>query len=84
MNQLEFKPAVDFEQYKKLPFEKSLSVDLLKRGSKNYDASLNSKDESEIQEKQPIGMETGMVYIAIPVSIAVWVGIIYFVKIMFF
>jgi hypothetical protein len=84
MKQLEFKPEVDFEQYGKLPFKESLSVNLFKRNSTTHDVISNAKKESEIQESKTMGIETGMVYIAVPVSIAVWSAIIYFIKVTFF
>jgi hypothetical protein len=84
MEHLEIKPAVDFKQYGKLPFEEALSAKRLKKDSSGFDVLLDSKEDIENQENPPIGIETGMVYIAVPVSIVVWISIIYFIKIIFF
>lgn len=84
MKQLEFKPAVDFEQYGKIPLKESLSVNLPEKDSTGYNLLINSKKTSEVQEKKPIGIETSMVYIAVPVSVTVWISIIYFVRMLFF
>lgn len=51
MKQLEFKPAVDFEQYGKIPLKESLSVNLPEKDSTGYNLLINSKKTSEVQEK---------------------------------
>jgi hypothetical protein len=84
MEHLEIKPAVDFKQYGKLPLTEVLSPKRQERDSSGLDVLLDSKKNAQDQAKPPLGIETGMVYIAVPVSIVAWIGIIYLVKIMFF
>ena len=84
MKQLESKPAVNFESCRKLPFQEALSARDLEKESTGLDVFLKSTNKVESHEKSPLGIETSMVYIAVPVGIAVWASIIYFAKIMFF
>lgn len=76
MEHLEIKPAVDFKRYGRLPFEEASSTKRRGKDSSGLDVLLDSKNDIENQEKSPIGIETGMVYVAVPVSIVAWISII--------
>jgi hypothetical protein len=84
MKQLTFAPSVELQQASKTPSAETTNTNILERNSSSYDVLSNLNKKDEIHEKNSIGIETGMVYIAIPVSVTVWVGIVYIVKLMFF
>lgn len=84
MKQLEFKPAVNFEPYVKLPLQEALNAKDLENESKNLNVTVDSQSKNEIQENLPLGIEIGMVYIAVPVSVIVWIGLVYSIKVMLF
>jgi hypothetical protein len=84
MKQLTFVPSVELQQASKTPSAEITNTKILEKSSSNYDVLSNIIKKDEIQEKNSIGIETGMVYIAIPISVAVWVGIMYIVKLIFF
>jgi hypothetical protein len=84
MAHLEIKPAVDFNPYGQLPFEETLSTKRPEKDSSGFDVLSSSKNTMENLEKAPIGIETSMVYIALPVGIIVWISIFYFIKVIFF
>jgi hypothetical protein len=84
MKQLTFIPAIELEQHEKISPEKSFSIKAIEKDSADYNFTSGLSEKNQDQESQPIGIETGMAYIAIPVSLAVWVGIAYLVKLMFF
>lgn len=83
MKHLTFKPEVEWRHHGRTFFEEHLHVRRQKKLT-GCDVFIDFLEKNHIQEKQPIGIETSMVYIAIPIGLAVWVGVIYFIKSLLF
>lgn len=72
------------EQTEKIPFEFNpppKSNDEFPQGSGDC---IRFPETNTSHEKPPIGIETCMVYIAIPISLVMWIGILYIIQLLFF
>jgi hypothetical protein len=84
MKHVAFKPKVEQRSYGRILFERYLHIGRRTKKRTGCDVFTNFLEESQIQEKPPIGIETSMVYIAIPAGLAVWAILIYCVKFLLF
>jgi hypothetical protein len=85
MEQADMTSAGKFGKVTELPFTESLAREKNEEEGKerNIGAYSHSEPEKHIEERS-IGIETCIVYIAIPVGIAMWSGIAFIVWSIFF
>jgi hypothetical protein len=84
MKHVSLRPETGRRHYARLFFEDYWHIRRGKRTPTASDALTDSPEKNEILEKPPIGIEAGMVYIAIPAGLAAWACLIFFVTFLFF
>lgn len=84
MKHVIFRPEIAWRHYARTFFEQHLHIRRHDKQSTGYDVFVDSPEQDQTQEKPPIGIETSMFYIAIPVGLAAWVSLIYLVKFLLF
>jgi hypothetical protein len=83
MKYITFRPQAEFKHHGRISSEQYLHLKHPDRNLTGCDVFTKFLEKSKIQEKPPLGIETSMVYFAIPAGLAVWVGLIYLVKFLF-
>lgn len=84
MKHVTFRPETERRHYGRILFEEYLHIRHRNRKLKGSNIFIDSLQKNQIQEKTPIGIEKSIFCIAIPAGLAVWAGLIYFLKFLFF